>query len=104
VSVAELLDALAQTPRLPDAACRGQWELFDTAAGGRSLPRTKVIQARRDALELCHDCPALQACRDYIDNIQPYLRPRGVVAGRLDAWLEPRPPGMPLTRTRWASA
>ena len=87
MNIGELLDALALAPRLTDPACAGQWPLFDVAAGGRNLPRTKVIQAQRDALAVCRACPALAECRDWINTVPPNRRPSGVVAGRLDAWV-----------------
>jgi WhiB family redox-sensing transcriptional regulator len=102
-SIAELLDDLARVPHLPGARCRGQSELFDRTVGG-AAPRIEVMRARREALRVCRDCPALQACADWVDTIPPFLRPRSVVAGRAHAWLEERPAGMALTRTRWSTA
>ena len=38
-TVAELLADLAAAPQSPGARCRDEWQLFDTASAGRTLPR-----------------------------------------------------------------
>ena len=102
-TVAELMADLAAAPRFPGARCRDQWRLFDTAAAGRSLPRVQVAQAQARAIALCRGCPALQACAAWVDGLEPWQRPRGVVAGRLNTSPAPKPPGeshlMPSGRT-----
>ena len=80
MTIAELLADLAHTPQLPGAACRGRWELFDTAATRGSGPVT-MHQARSQALEICMGCPALDACRHWLNHLPPEQRPRGVTAG-----------------------
>jgi hypothetical protein len=73
-----LLEALAgSTPRLPGAACRGRYELFDTAAGQFGY---RMFQARAEALAVCAGCPVLRECRQWLDS-QPPGRVRGVCAG-----------------------
>ena len=63
------LDLIANTPRLPGAACRGHAPLFDE--GHEEGP----------ALALCGHCRALQACRAWFYGLTPGQRPVGVVAG-----------------------
>ena len=91
MSIAELLDALSLAPSLPGANCKGRAELYDLAAG-RAKPRSQVMQAQRDALELCRTCPALAACTAHIGSMPPWLRPRGVVAGMLNGRRAAAPP------------
>ena len=73
-----LLDDLGTVPRLPGAACPGRWELFDATRGVRGPGGP----ARREALQLCASCPALQGCGDWLEGLPVRLRPVGVVAGR----------------------
>jgi WhiB family redox-sensing transcriptional regulator len=71
----DLCHAIAShTPELPNAACRGHAELFDAA--GRHTDHSYAIR-------LCHQCPALAACHAWLGGLDPYQRPSGVVAGRL---------------------
>lgn len=103
VDLPALLDDLHHMPRLPGARCRGRSGLFDRTVPGVAS-RTEAARARREALRLCRDCPALRACGDWLDSLEPPHRPRGVIAGRSNAWLERRPAGVPAGRTRWYSA
>ncbi|MGH3802136.1 MAG: hypothetical protein ACRDTD_18775 [Pseudonocardiaceae bacterium] len=56
--VVRLLEAiLFDLPRLPGAACRGRFDLFDEVA--REDP---ALRAERAAAALCLGCPARPAC------------------------------------------
>jgi hypothetical protein len=77
VHPAALADLAA--PALPGARCRGQWKVFDAAAGDRRYPH--VAQACQQALAICRCCPCLIACRRWVDGLPPGVRPSGVVAG-----------------------
>ena len=56
--IAELLDALAHTPRLRGAACVGRSGLFDVA--DRDDPRVEAAKA------ICMSCPCLNRCRRWL--------------------------------------
>ncbi|BDB43319.1 MULTISPECIES: helix-turn-helix domain-containing protein [Mycobacterium] len=97
-SLPEMLAALAAAlPPLPGARCLGQWELFDATSTPwrKRKPPAAVRQARHDALDACAQCPALMACRDWLDNLTPDQQPHGVVAGRII-----RPPATPTAADR----
>lgn len=66
-------------PHLPGARCRGHGELFDEHP--TDDPRWKQTTER--ALAVCASCPALGPCEDWLRRLEPYQRPRGVVAGRI---------------------
>ena len=85
--VAEVLNELADTiPNLPGARCKGHAELFDrTIAYPHSDHRTLTDMAREQALFTCSICPVLDRCREWFEALAPEQRPRGVVAGRLNA-------------------
>ena len=68
---------------LPDAACVNRIELFDATAGGPGRGRGETAYARRAALALCRQCPALKLCRQWFDHLPDWERPLGVVAGRV---------------------
>ena len=53
--------------RLDLAACRGQWELFDSTRvrAGRHV----LEQARAEALGICAQCPALAACGEWLESL-----------------------------------
>lgn len=77
----ELLGALAGTPILPGARCRGRPHLFDAAPPGEP---DEVTEARHlQALGLCRACPALARCGDYLISLPPSKRPSGVIAGQI---------------------
>jgi hypothetical protein len=80
-TLAGLLAALAGAPALPGAACRGHGDTFDPRRCGES--DTDADTRHRTALAMCHRCPALSRCRDWLAATPPSLRPRGVVAGRI---------------------
>jgi WhiB family redox-sensing transcriptional regulator len=65
---------LADTPRLPGAACRGLAPAFDAPGrdGDPTLP-----------LAVCRHCPAVTACKAWLDQLEPSARPTGVVAGQV---------------------
>ena len=76
---------LAGIPALPGARCKGRSDLFERTVGehrmtGR-LTKTEVDDARREALRVCRVCPALMACRTWLDGLGVTRRPAGVVAG-----------------------
>lgn len=82
--VGSLFRALG-VPSLPGARCRGRARLFDP---GRKGERTEIVAQRHaQATAMCHRCPSLDACRDWVDSLKPSKRPGGVVAGRV---IEPR--------------
>lgn len=75
-----LLAELA-TPVLPGARCRGRHELFDAAIGdGPRGAQDERDYAREAATQICHHCPALQPCRDWLDSLPDEQRPLGVTA------------------------
>jgi len=66
---------MVDTPGLPGAACRRQHEGFDQARGGNG-------SARRRCVEICAQCPALVACRQWADGLPRRERAAmGVLAG-----------------------
>ena len=95
VDLATLLEDLAHTPVLRGARCRDQYQLYDRTISGSATAR-EVRQARREALRICEHCPCLQACADWVDSLEPWQRPRGVVAGQVHAWLPRHPYGPAL--------
>ncbi|GFG98132.1 hypothetical protein MTIM_40110 [Mycobacterium timonense] len=76
---------LAGIPELPGARCKGAAGLYEATVNERTKPtnRAELERARTAALNVCADCPALDACRAWLDQQQPTRRPRGVVAGRV---------------------
>lgn len=74
---------LAGIPALPDARCRGRAALFEATIAVRhgGPARAELENARREALTLCHACPALALCRSWLAAMPATRRPRGVVAG-----------------------
>jgi len=77
-----LIAALAGTPALPGARCRGQHALFDPP-DGEQVNSTDVQARYAKALELCADCPALELCGDWLKSLPMSKRPGGVVAGQV---------------------
>jgi WhiB family redox-sensing transcriptional regulator len=71
----DLFGSLQSIPRLEGARCVGEWEIFDNEHGSAELEEY--------ALNLCGSCPALTACRDWIDSLPGSRKPYGVVAGRV---------------------
>lgn len=87
-ALSELLDQLAAgIPDLPGARCKGRTELFDQTAPreGRRGDHDALWYAQRAAVALCRACPSLSACRAWFDGLEPTQRPRGVVAGLVNA-------------------
>ncbi|WP_082947664.1 WhiB family transcriptional regulator [Mycobacterium sp. E2479] len=74
--VQRLFASMLSVPRLAGAACRGRPELFDL--DHRSCP-DEIERAQR----ICSACPAMAACRAWIDATPEQRRPTGVVAGML---------------------
>ncbi len=80
--IAALFGAMAAAPPMPEAACRGRWDLFDlTAPEGPGKLAAEVTQARTIALEVCAGCPELAACQSWLNGLRPQDKPLGVVAG-----------------------
>lgn len=72
----ELLAAvLADTPRLPDAACKGHVATFDAAADGDR-------DAAQRAIEACRRCPVIDRCAQWIAEAHPRRPPPGVWAAQ----------------------
>lgn len=75
-TLSEFLAGLAAAvPPLNGARCRGRFELFDRAV-------TKA-DARDAALHICDQCPALDACREWVSGLPTRERPAGVIAGQV---------------------
>ena len=78
----ETLLAAIKAPRLPNAACLGRHELFDSrpADPGRTCG-------------ICRNyCPALPACTQWLASLAPSRRPSGVVAGQTVSVRARKPP------------
>jgi hypothetical protein len=83
-TLAALAGAMAGTPHLPGAACRGvTWlaDLDDTTSDPDDLAAGRAI---------CHTCPALADCQAWIASLPPDRLPGGMVAAEL------RQPGKPV--------
>ncbi|SBS75599.1 conserved hypothetical protein [uncultured Mycobacterium sp.] len=80
--MASWLDAIAAVPRLDGAACRGSVDHdIDHDCDGEP-PEAREERLHR-AVAVCHGCPALTACRTWLDGLSARQRPTGVVAGRV---------------------
>jgi hypothetical protein len=79
VNVTEFLAELGATVNLPSAACRGRHELFD------SRNPSDVASAQK----ICASCPALQACRQWVETSPRHLHGY-VVAGQAQRRVRPR--------------
>ncbi len=77
--VMSLFGAMASTPLLPGARCRGKHHLFDAAAPGESVET--LTQRQFQALGLCERCPSLDRCREWFVGLPASQKPSGVVAG-----------------------
>ena len=82
----DLADAVANIPPLPDARCRGMWAAFDPARDGESDEQSE--QRHQLAIRICHRCPELGPCTQWIDTLPRTKHPGGVVAAKLR---NPRP-------------
>lgn len=80
MTVVDLLTLAARAPQLPGALCKGRPETFDLDGN--------ATQKVRAAIALCHCCPALLPCTEYLAATPADQRPSGVVAGQL---LQPGP-------------
>lgn len=69
----DLLAALVNVPRLDGAACTDDPPLFDDERRASA------------AVAVCNGCPALEACRAWVNNLPPSKRPHGVVAGKVSS-------------------
>lgn len=84
-SLPELLAGLAAAvPPLPGARCRDHAQLFDRTVWQRDRQKD-TREARTAALAVCHQCPALDRCRAWLDGLPADQRPIGVVAGQIVA-------------------
>jgi hypothetical protein len=81
-AVALLSRVLADMPRLDGAACAGHFGLFDS----------DDCDDLAYALTICQECPALDACAQWLVSLPKSCRPEGVVAGIVN---RPRPRGRP---------
>lgn len=77
----DLMRALAGTPALPGARCRGRHHLFDPAETGE--PADTAAARHQQAIRLCQGCTALASCAEWVDALPPSKRPAGVTAGRI---------------------
>jgi WhiB family redox-sensing transcriptional regulator len=98
VSIVELFAELATAPRLPGALCAGHADLFDPT--GPEDDDTDTAERLSFAIRACWCCPALTACRSWVDSLPPKERPSGVVAGRVHGGTRPKISGVPLQSTR----
>jgi hypothetical protein len=66
----------AYSPELPGAVCvdPAAREIFDRVD-------TRATAAVAEAAWVCSRCPALTACRAWVEGLPPARRPRGVVGG-----------------------
>jgi hypothetical protein len=71
---------LQRVPKLPGALCRNRSELFDG----------EEPEDIAEAVALCARCPALDACRAWVDRLEYRARPSGVIAGRYRRPRRPR--------------
>ncbi len=78
---AALAAALAAAPRLPGAACKGRYELFDPAEPGED--EDDYTYRDETALAICRHCPALTDCQSWLETLPPRQQPPGVIAGRI---------------------
>lgn len=89
LDVSSLLAWRCDTPSLPGAACRGRWSLTDPPGDDETPENWHYREAVAKAV--CSTCPALSACRSWLESLPAQQRPVGVVAGRLIT-KEPRKP------------
>jgi WhiB family redox-sensing transcriptional regulator len=82
VNVADVFASLRGMPRLPGALCRNHSDLFDPPEHG--VDHTDTRERLSFAIRVCCCCPALSACRRWVDSIDPKDRPPGVVAGQTE--------------------
>lgn len=81
-SIRLLKRVLAGVPMLPDAACRGQHELFDPPS--RDESRFDAAERHEIATDICRQCPVLAECRAWASRTRPARRPGGVIAGSIN--------------------
>lgn len=72
---------LADSPKLPGAACSTSPLLFDPPDGHEQ--HADVVRRHEAAARMCtFTCPALDECKTWFNALPPRQRPAGVVAGR----------------------
>lgn len=91
----DALLAAINTPNLASAACRGRHELYD------SHDPSDVASAQR----ICAGCPALQACKQWVET-SPQRLHGYVVAGQVQRRTKPHKhkPSVPPVSRRYAAA
>lgn len=72
-------------PNLPGSLCRGHEHVFDPPD---DHPDPGPLH--RAAIDVCGICPALTACREWVQGLTPRERPTGVTAGLLHTPKRPR--------------
>lgn len=75
--------ALSIAPAFPGARCRGRSHLFDPPASRE--PAEVVAQRHTQAIGLCQQCPALDACKTWLNGLSTAKKPHGIVAGQIIA-------------------
>ncbi|MGF2945835.1 hypothetical protein [Mycobacterium sp. Lab-001] len=83
-----LASVLAGAPKLSDAECRGRFDLFDDRRGDEDAEDAET--RHQQAVQLCHACPALDACTAWTARLRGRHRPGGVIAGQLPKPSRPR--------------
>lgn len=85
-----LAEMLRGTKRLPGAVCPDWTHVFAATALERDerLREDEDARVMREyaittAQRLCRSCPALAACRSWVQSLPPPQRPPGVVAGQV---------------------
>ena len=68
-------------PALPGARCRNRGWLFDER--GPHETDATATQRHNQALTLCRQCEALDACAAWVDSLPVRKRPFGVIANRI---------------------
>jgi hypothetical protein len=67
---------LAGTPKLAGALCRGRSELWDS----------DDLADIDDAIAICHQCPALEACAEWSAGLK-HNEANGTLAGEFREWI-----------------
>lgn len=83
-AAAELAAVLGSLPDLRGALCAGRPSLWDERAPEEEDSDTAARY--RLAIAECARCPALAACRRWVESLPPSKRPPGVTAG----WVNPK--------------
>jgi hypothetical protein len=87
---ADIALLVSDIPKLHGAACLGRSNEFDAQPPKTPDRDLAHLRAKRICLR---QCPALDACRAWLDSLPPRRRPEGVVAGQFIEsyiWLQDR--------------